>query len=107
MVPAQTPSPKAAKWIAALERATTEQIVVYRVSPTMLGVAAIVDGQWTRKPYTITITGAGACEATCDCPGARKGHTCKHLAAAVFARKHGVYACKPRVAVDPLAECFA
>ncbi len=107
MVPAATATPKQQAWIRAINRATVERIVVYRISPTMLGVASVAGGRWTRKPYTVTITGTRAQDAQCDCLGGQRGQTCKHLAAAVYARKHHVYAVKPTPAHDPLGDCFA
>ncbi len=110
MVAPATATPKQQAWIRAINRATAEHIVVYRVSPTLLGVASVVDGQWTRKPYTVTITGQRPQDARCDCLAGQRGQTCKHLAAAVYARKHHVYALAPAsrpAASNPLDALFA
>jgi hypothetical protein len=66
-----------------------------------------VDGVFTRKPYVLTITGTGAGDVVCSCPAGQKGTACKHLAVALFCRKHHVYAVKPVETSDPLAEVFA
>jgi hypothetical protein len=96
MVPsAASLSPQQSALLRALDRATTEKIVVYRVDPSTLGVATVAGGTWTDKPYHIAITGTHTMDVACDCPAAAHGRTCKHIAAAAFARKYHVTAKRP------------
>jgi hypothetical protein len=76
----------------AFRRATSERIVVYRCDADRLGVATVVGGVWTDKPYCIRVTGPQPEDVTCDCPAGIHGRTCKHLAVAIFAREYHVYA---------------
>jgi hypothetical protein len=101
---AQALSPKTQDLARAFQRATVEKIVVYRAGVDSLAVATVADGAWTEKPYHITATGERPQDVVCDCPAAAHGRTCKHIAAAVFARKYHVYALapKPRPAACPL-----
>ena len=92
--------------VRAYERAKAEKIVVYRVNPLLLGVASVADG-WKFRPYSITITGNGIKDVRCNCAAGLNGRLCKHAVAAMFARKHGVYACKPIPTSDPLAGLIA
>ena len=52
-------SPKTETLARALDRATAERVVVYRIDSETLGVGAIVDGMWTDKPYRLAILVAG------------------------------------------------
>jgi len=110
LVPAQT-EPRVSKTavraiVRAYERAKAEKIVVFRVNPLMLGVAS-VSGGWKLRPYEITITGAGIKDVRCNCAAGLNGRLCKHAVCAMFARKHGVYACKPIPSADPFAGLVA
>ena len=95
MVATATPSPKTAPLARAFDRATDEKIVVYRIDAGTLGVAAIVDGVWTDKPYRLTVAGDQPQDVACDCPAGQHSLACKHLAAAIFSRKYGVIAKRP------------
>lgn len=92
--------------IRAFERACLERIVVFRVNPRLLGVATVKDGRWQLRPYEITIYGPRVGDISCNCDAGLVGRICKHRASALFARKHGVYACKPRPTSDPMAAFF-
>ena len=88
-------SPQADPLVGAFERATAERIVVFRIDSNTLGVAAVVDGVWTEKPYRLTILGARPQDLACNCLAGQHDRTCKHLAAGIFARQHRVYAVQP------------
>jgi hypothetical protein len=103
MVTPATLSPQAATLTRAFDRATTERVVVYRIDSETLGVAAIVDGVWTAKPYRLTVLGARPQDLACNCLAGQHARTCKHLAAGIFARSHRVYAVVPKPATEPAA----
>jgi hypothetical protein len=79
----------------AFNRATSERVVVYRRDAGRLGVATVVGGVWTDKPYCIRVIGPQPEDVTCDCPAGSYGRACKHLAVASFAREYHVYARRP------------
>jgi hypothetical protein len=96
MVPqGQVLNPHQSALLRALDRATTEKIVVYRVDASTLGVATMTGGSWAEKPYHISVTGERPQDCHCDCTAARNGRPCKHLATALLARKYHVYAHRP------------
>jgi hypothetical protein len=97
----KTLSPECAALARAFGRAVSEKIVVFRISPTSLGVATVADGRWTRKPYTLSVVGERAQDVVCCCPASLKGRECKHRATGIFCRKYGVYARQPQPAFDP------
>lgn len=88
-------SPQADPLVGAFERATAERIVVFRIDSNTLGVAAIVDGVWTAKPYHLAILGARPQDLACNCLAGQHARTCKHVAAGIFARQHRVFAVQP------------
>jgi hypothetical protein len=101
-------SPHQSALLKAFGRATAEKIVVFRTgNPHMLGVAAIVDDRWARKPHTIVSSGEHPQEGSGFCPAGSKSRGCKHLAAAIFARKHHIDLRRPALIHDPLAEAFS
>lgn len=81
-------------WTRAMERATAERIVVFKVGDH-LGVGSVIDGALVTKPYVLTIHGDRPLDVTCTCKAGEAGRICKHRAAAVYARKYGVYAVAP------------
>ena len=76
MVPVQTTqqpatcSPARACWLRAWDRAKAEQLIPYRND----------DGTWSVKTYTVTVTGAGWSDLSCNCPAGYNGRICKHAA---------------------------
>jgi hypothetical protein len=88
-------SPQADPLVGAFERATAERIVVFRIDSITLGVAAVVDGVWTEKPYRLTVLGARPQDLACNCLAGQHARTCKHVAVGIFARKYRVYAVQP------------
>jgi hypothetical protein len=93
--------PQTASLVRALDRATAERVVVYRIDSNTLGVAAIVDGTWTTKPYRIALLGSRPQDVACNCLAGQHARTCKHVAAAIFARKYHVYAVAPKPETQP------
>ncbi len=87
--------PKPQRLTRAFDRATAERVVVYRLDSNTLGVAVVVDGVWTAKPYRLTVLGARPQDLVCNCLAGQHDRTCKHLAAGIFARQHRVYAVQP------------
>jgi hypothetical protein len=81
--------------LRALSRAKAERIVVFRIDTFTLGVATVANG-WQERPYRIRIDGTRTQDCHCECEAANKRLICKHLASALFARKHHVYAQKPK-----------
>jgi hypothetical protein len=87
----------------AFSRAVAEKIVVTHTSDArVLAVASVTGGIWSAKPYHITVTGPQPEDVTCDCPAGSHGRTCKHLAVAIFAREHHVYAQRPTARLERL-----
>ena len=97
MVPAPNASPKAQALVRGFNRAVAEKLVIFRVDRATMGVATVVNGTWTLKPYSIAITGPRAQDVTCDCTAAKRGLECKHRSLAVYCRRHSVYALRPAV----------
>jgi hypothetical protein len=89
--------PQADPLVRALDRATSERVVVYRIDSETLGVASVVDGVWTAKPYRLAILGSRPQDLACNCLAGQHARTCKHLAAGIFARQNRVYAVQPAV----------
>ncbi len=89
-------------WANALERARTEQLVVWKTGGA-LGVGAVVGGAVVARPYTLTPSGPRPIDVTCTCKAAEAGRICKHRAAAVFARKYRVYAVAPAAVATNVA----
>lgn len=96
----ETPvSPFVAAVQRGMARAKHEGIVVYRTAdPNRLGVAAVKNGVWSEKPYTLAIHGPRYRDITCNCLAGQSGTLCKHASVGMLARKHGIYAIRPRVA---------
>jgi hypothetical protein len=89
--------------LRALNRASNEKIVVYRLDGHTLGVASVAGGTWADKPYHVAVTGTHTQDVACDCPAGRNRRTCKHVAAAVFSRKYHVTAKRPEpMQVSPI-----
>ena len=95
--------------VRGFNRAADEKLVIFRVNPTLLGVASVAHG-WSLKPYSIAITGPRPQDVACECIAAKRGLECKHRSLAVYCRRHNVYALKPQAITatrDPLADLFA
>ena len=93
--------PQTATLARALERATVERVVVYRIDGETLGVASVVNGIWTDKPYRLTVLGARPQDLVCNCLAGQHARTCKHLAAGIYARQYHVYAVAPKPQSQP------
>ena len=65
-----TCSPARACWLRAWDRAKAEKLIPFLNA----------DGTWAVKSYTITITGAGWSDLSCNCAAGRNGRICKHAA---------------------------
>jgi hypothetical protein len=86
---AQAPcSPTRQCWLRAWDRARTEKLIPYRNA----------DGSWNVKFYTITVTGPGWSDLSCNCAGGSHSRICKHAAVVAFAISAGVRPIRPEVA---------
>ncbi len=108
MIPSPTASPKAQALVRGFNRAVAEKLVIFRVNPTLMGVATVANG-WAVKPYELRITGPRPQDVTCNCAAGRKGTECKHRSLSIYCRRHNVYALAPQATKavrDPLADLF-
>jgi hypothetical protein len=89
------------RWIRALERAKRGGVVAYK-SPHP-GVYFCSSASTSGQEHTVVSSGPRWYELECTCPGGWH-ETCMHRAVVAFARKHHVWACRPK---SSLREDFA